>query len=93
MSYLIDVTNVTNREVENFPKMLELPANTVVGQVASFDSFVFAYNGSKWIMLSNQEETPALIAGALLLSSSLAFGALTYDDNKYITAYNKEIYH
>ena len=58
MSYLIDVTNVTNREVENFPKMLELPANTVVGQVASFDSFVFAYNGSKWIMLSNQEETP-----------------------------------
>lgn len=27
----------------------------------------------------------------LILSSSLAYGALTYDDNKYIKAYNKEI--
>ena len=34
---------------------------------------------------------PSLIASMLLLSSSLAYGALTYDDNKYIKAYNKEI--
>ena len=27
----------------------------------------------------------------LILSSSLAYGALTYDDNKYIKAYNREI--
>ena len=33
----------------------------------------------------------SILAATLLLSSSLAFGALTYDDNKYINAYNKEI--
>ncbi len=34
---------------------------------------------------------PSLVAATLILSSTLAFGALTYDDNKYINAYNKEI--
>jgi len=34
---------------------------------------------------------PSLVAATLLLSTSLAFGALTYDDNKYINTYNKEI--